>query len=48
MTAHAFAEDRKRFLAAGMDEVLVKPFDIPMVEATITVVLAARAVGGRL
>jgi CheY-like chemotaxis protein len=27
ITAHAFPEDRKRFLAAGMDEVFIKPFD---------------------
>jgi CheY-like chemotaxis protein len=47
MTAHAFAEDRQRFLAAGMDEVLTKPFDISMVEATISAVLAARAAEGR-
>ncbi|MBC7355529.1 MAG: response regulator [Desulfomicrobiaceae bacterium] len=47
MTAHAFAEDRQRFLAAGMDEVLTKPFDISMVEATISAVLTARAAEGR-
>ncbi|BDV01072.1 histidine kinase [Thermodesulfomicrobium sp. WS] len=43
MTAHAFAEDRQRFLAAGMDEVLTKPFDISMVQATISAVLATQS-----
>ena len=35
MTAHAASEDRARFLAAGMDDCLVKPFTLDALTALV-------------
>ncbi len=35
-TAHAYPEDRERFLAAGFDDILVKPISRQRLEALIT------------
>jgi CheY-like chemotaxis protein len=45
LTANAFAEDKRRYLAAGMDDYLAKPFD----KAGLEVVLRrwfSRSAGG--
>lgn len=34
-TAHAFAEERERFLAAGFDDILVKPVTLQSMLATL-------------
>ncbi len=34
-TAHAYPEEKARFLAAGFDDILVKPIDRPAFEALI-------------
>ena len=36
LTANAFAEDKQRYLAAGMDDYLAKPFDKAELEAVLT------------
>ena len=36
LTANAFAEDKQRYLAAGMDDYLAKPFDKAGLEAVLT------------
>jgi PAS domain S-box-containing protein len=41
VTAHAMAGDRERFLAAGMDDYVTKPFNIEDLLATIEAVLAS-------
>ncbi|MCX7177222.1 MAG: response regulator, partial [Proteobacteria bacterium] len=43
MTANAFAEDKARCFAAGMDGFLTKPFDPEMLFATLLDVLRGRA-----
>ena len=35
LTANAFAEDKKRYLEAGMDDYLAKPFDKASLEAVL-------------
>ncbi|HEY8247658.1 MAG TPA: response regulator, partial [Hyphomicrobium sp.] len=35
LTANAFAEDRQRYLQAGMDDYLAKPFDKAGLEAVL-------------
>ena len=35
LTASAFAEDKKRYLEAGMDDYLAKPFDKASLEAVL-------------
>ena len=35
LTANAFAEDRKRYLEAGMDDYLAKPFDMASLQAVL-------------
>ncbi len=35
LTANAFAEDRTRYLDAGMDDYIAKPFDVPVLEAVL-------------
>ena len=35
LTANAFAEDRQRYLEAGMDDYLAKPFDRAGLEAVL-------------
>jgi CheY-like chemotaxis protein len=35
LTANAFAEDKKRYLEAGMDDYLAKPFDRAGLEAVL-------------
>jgi hemerythrin-like metal-binding protein/PAS domain S-box-containing protein len=42
MTANAFAEDRQRCLAAGMDDFIAKPFDPGQLFATLLQTLASR------
>ncbi|MDP1910677.1 MAG: response regulator, partial [Hyphomicrobium sp.] len=36
LTANAFAEDKQRYLAAGLDDYLAKPFDKAGLEAVLT------------
>jgi len=43
MTANAFAEDRQRCLAAGMDDFLGKPMDLPTLYQTLLTWLRAAA-----
>ncbi|HWK34396.1 MAG TPA: response regulator, partial [Hyphomicrobium sp.] len=35
LTANAFAEDRQRYLAAGLDDYIAKPFDRANLEAVL-------------
>ncbi|MBI5440213.1 MAG: response regulator [Deltaproteobacteria bacterium] len=42
LTAHAIRGDRERFLAAGMDDYLSKPFDPESVEAVLRRVVEGR------
>jgi CheY-like chemotaxis protein len=35
LTANAFAEDKKRYLEAGMDDYLAKPFDMASLQAVL-------------
>jgi CheY-like chemotaxis protein len=43
ITANAFAEDKERCLAAGMDDFIAKPFNPDVLYATILKWLAAPA-----
>jgi CheY-like chemotaxis protein len=45
LTANAFAEDKKRYLEAGMDDYLAKPFDKASLEAVLKRWFGRRAGG---
>jgi len=45
LTASAFAEDKKRYLEAGMDDYLAKPFDKASLEAVLKRWFGRRADG---
>ncbi len=46
LTANAFIEDRRRYLDAGMDDYLAKPFDKPAIEALLARWIAHGAASG--
>lgn len=45
LTAHALKGDRKRFLAAGMDDYIAKPFDLDELDSVLDRIAGKRADG---
>ena len=48
LTANAYVEDRARYLEAGMDDYLAKPFDKPALEAKLAKWLPRQSSGGAM